>query len=299
MRWTYKNLTAVQVQVNRINARKSMLLWYTGDEPDGQSDNLNATKITYDLIKATDPWHPVSLCLNCYNFYYEEYSSGADIILSDVYPIAVNTSFSVQYDTVCNTTYGCCGCDDCKGEFEDVSERLDLFSRYQEILGLGPKTLWGVPQAFGNETFWSRYPTPGEEAVMAMLSINHAAKGIVAWDYPTTPAIASVTSQLAKVVTVAPVSGFLLGSSPTKSLSVKGQSRIDASAWIVDAQMLVSIVNLDYLDTGANVSITLPAAVASLSSTAWGQGNWSFGGETLYKVGLSSLEVDLLIFDLA
>ncbi|BDD56586.1 hypothetical protein MAP00_002023 [Monascus purpureus] len=32
MRWTYKNLTAVEEQVDRLKSRKSMLLWYTGDE---------------------------------------------------------------------------------------------------------------------------------------------------------------------------------------------------------------------------------------------------------------------------
>lgn len=73
-----------------------MLLWYTGDEPDGQVDALNATKITYDLVKSLDPYHPVSLCLNCLNYYFEDYTSGADIIMSDPYPIAVNTSWSVQ-----------------------------------------------------------------------------------------------------------------------------------------------------------------------------------------------------------
>jgi hypothetical protein len=119
--------------------RKSLLLWYTGDEPDGQVDALNATKITYDLIKSLDPYHPVSLCLNCLNYYFEEYTSGADIIMSDPYPIAVNTSWSVQYNTECNTTYGCCGCDDCNGDFEDVSDRLDLYKSYQEWLGLQQK----------------------------------------------------------------------------------------------------------------------------------------------------------------
>lgn len=33
MRWTYLNLTSVEEQVKMINSRKSMLLWYTGDEP--------------------------------------------------------------------------------------------------------------------------------------------------------------------------------------------------------------------------------------------------------------------------
>lgn len=165
-------------QVAFINSRKSLLLYYTADEPDGQTEPLNATKIAYDDIKAVDPYHPVSLCLNCLNFYFEEYSSGADIILSDVYPIAVNASWSNQYDTACNTTYGDCGCDDYGGKFEDVSQRFDLFKHYQEILDIPLKPHWGAPQAFGNETFWTRYPSPGEETVMNVLSINHGAKGI-------------------------------------------------------------------------------------------------------------------------
>ncbi|KAJ5488981.1 hypothetical protein N7539_003871 [Penicillium diatomitis] len=130
-------------QVNMLNARKSLLLWYTGDEPDGQSDPLDATKLTYDLIKSIDPWHPVSLVLNCYCFYYEEYSSGADIILSDVYPLAVNTSWSAVYDTPCNTTYGCCGCDDYEGNLQDISVHLDRFSEYQSWVSSVPKPLLG------------------------------------------------------------------------------------------------------------------------------------------------------------
>ena len=54
--------------------------------------------------------------------------------MTDPYPISVNTSWSVQYDTACNATYGCCGCDDCDGTFEDVSGRLDLYKGYQEVL---------------------------------------------------------------------------------------------------------------------------------------------------------------------
>ncbi|KAI9738376.1 MAG: hypothetical protein M1834_008879 [Cirrosporium novae-zelandiae] len=298
MRWTYQNLSSVAYQVDIINSRKSMLLWYTGDEPDGQVDPLNATKITYDLIKSVDPWHPVSLCLNCYNYYYEEYSSGADIILEDVYPIAVNTSYSVQYDTVCNTTYGCCGCDDCDGNFEDISTRLDLFASYQDWIGGSPKPFWGVPQAFGNETFWSRYPTQDEEVVMNMLSINHDAKGIVMWDWPTEPDLASVTSDLAKTLVAANVTKFLLGSHTT-GLGVHGQKRIDAAAWTVGKQMLVSIVNLEYSDSSAEISITLPATASSIETVAWGPGGWTVGNNgTIAKEGIQGLEVDLILLKL-
>ena len=46
--------------------------------------------------------------------------------------------------------YGCCGCDNCKGDFVDISKRLDEFSERIEILGQSRlKSIWSVPQAFG------------------------------------------------------------------------------------------------------------------------------------------------------
>lgn len=298
MRWTYQNHTAVADQVKRLYQHPSLLLWYTGDEPDGNTDPLNATSQAYDLIKSIDPYHPVSLCLNCYNFYYQEYSSGADIILSDVYPISVNTSFSTQYDTVCNTTYGCCGCDDCEGNLEDISDRLDLFAHYDEIIGWSPKTKWGVPMAFGKETFWSRYPTADEEVVMNMLSVNHNAKAIVMWDFPTTPDLENATSRLAQTLTRADVTSLLLGASLSAGLDVAGQARVDAAAWVLGTQMLVSMVNLKYADSGSAVHVNLPTAAKGIREVLWGSCDWTVGNGTLSKAGLQGLEVSLLMLDL-
>ncbi|KAL1852956.1 hypothetical protein Plec18170_005538 [Paecilomyces lecythidis] len=297
MRWTYQNATSVGEQVNMLKSRKSMLLWYTGDEPDGNSDPVNAPKVAYDQIKSLDPWHPVSLCLNCYNFYYKEYSSGADIILSDVYPIAVNTSYSEVYGTVCNTTYGCCGCDDCKGDMEDISDRLDVFAQYQEWIGGPPKIFWGVPQAFGNESFWKRYPTPEEEVTMNMLSINHNAKGIVMWTYPTSSGLSAVTSKLSQVLLRKDVTNYLLGSHTT-ALEAAGHDRIDASGWRIGNQMLVSILYLGYQDFQSEITVTLPAKATSVGEVLWGSGGWSVSGGELVKDGLTRLETTLLIVSL-
>ena len=295
----YKNLTYVEQQVNLLKAQPNFLLWYSADEPDGQVQPLNSTKLAYDLIKSLDRYHPVSLALNCENYYFEEYSSGADIILSDVYPIAVNTSWSVVYDTPCNTTYGCCGCDNCDGNFEDVSNRFDLFASYQEILNVPQKPHWGAPQAFGNETFWSRYPTPGEELVMNVLSVNHGAKGIVMWDYPSEPGIYEVTSALSKVLGSEVVGSFLLNSFVERTLPVVGSKRVDVSAWVVGSQMLVSVVNLKYENTAGLVTVQVPAVAQSVSSVLWGAGNWTVDGGAISKTGLTGLEVDLLILDIA
>ena len=280
MRWTYTNLTSVQSQVSTLQNRKSLLLWYTGDEPDGNSDTLNATKRTYDFIKGMDPYHPISLVLNCYNFYYANYSAGADIIMEDVYPISNNLSWSTQWNTTCNTTYGDCGCDDCvdQGGFTDISNRLDILKEYQTWLGQSPKALWGVPQAFGNETYWPRYPSAGEEYVMALLSINHNAKGIVAWDFPTTDELNNATSKLAQMLTASDVTAMLLGTNAqplTVSLSGSNTSAagVDAAAWIVGSSMLVSVVSLEYGSVTGDVSVALPATVGTISAVKWGNGD--------------------------
>lgn len=263
------------------------------------SDPRNATKITYDLVKSIDPWHPVSICLNCLNYYFEDYTSGGDIIMSDPYPIGVNTSWSGPYNTECNTTYGCCGCDDCDGNFEDVSTRLDLYKEYQNILNLPQKPQWGVPQAFGNDsTFWSRYPTPEEELVMNMLFINHGAKGIAMWDYPTEPGIANITSALSKVLTSSTITSFLVGSFAT-ALEVTGVGRVDGASWTVGNNMLVSIVSKNYVESpAANISFALPGIANGTGKVFWGKG-WTVKGNQLVTTRLGALEVDIFIVQLA
>ena len=144
------NSTSVTEQVNMIKSRKNLLLWYTGDEPDGTSDPLNATKIAYDLINSLDGYHPVSLVLNCQNYEFAAYTSGADVVMQDTYPIAVNTSFSAEWHTPCTVDFGCCGCDNCAGRFEDISTRMDDFAGRLSDLGQATsKSVWAVPQAFG------------------------------------------------------------------------------------------------------------------------------------------------------
>ncbi|RDW68607.1 hypothetical protein BP5796_09264 [Coleophoma crateriformis] len=298
MRGSYTNLTYVAEQVEQVKAWPNLLSWYTADEPDGNVEPLNSTKIAYDYIKGEDPWHPISMALNCENYYFEEYTSGTDIILSDVYPISVNTSWSTVYDTACNTTYGCCGCDNCEGKFEDISNRFTLFSNYQDWLGIPKKPHWGAPQAFGNETFWSRYPTVDEEIVMNMLSVNHDAKGIVMWDYPTEPGIITATGDLSKVLSTSLVTNILLGTYTIGSLPVTGNKRADASAWIVGSQMLVSIVNLEYGSKNSMVTVTLPQAAKSISSVLWGTGNWTVSGGMISTPTMAGLQVDIIVFDI-
>ena len=97
MRNDYMNDTAVIEQVNRVKNSPALLMWYTGDEPDGTSDPLNATKHAYELIYELDGYHPVSLVLNCFDYYWTEYTSGADIVSQDTYMISNNVTWSVEW----------------------------------------------------------------------------------------------------------------------------------------------------------------------------------------------------------
>ncbi|CAI0647510.1 unnamed protein product [Colletotrichum noveboracense] len=300
--WTWPNLTNMVDQITRLRTHPSILLWYQSDEADGKANPPNSTGIAYEQIKSLDPYHPVSLALNCWDFYYADYAAGADIVMSDVYPLAINAAFSPVYDTVCNTTYGCCGCDDCEGNFEDISVRLDEFYRRDEILGW-QKTQWFAPQAFGNETFWARYPTADEEVVMTMLSVNHGAKGIVMWNYPATDELENLTSRLSGVFTNTAAVDFLLGTKRTQDLAVEGAKRVDATVWVDKSkpQALISVVNLNYDGIPGEVKVVLPDGVdvGEVGEVLWGDVIWEFvDGGLVATEGLAGLQTSVIIANL-
>ncbi|KAG6826892.1 hypothetical protein H0H92_013998 [Tricholoma furcatifolium] len=249
---TYQNSTAVTEQVNRIKSRPNLLLWYTADEPDGTSDPLNATIIASNLITSLDGgdgqggagYHPVSLVLNCENYFFTEYTSGSDIVMQDTYMIGNNVTFSTVWDTVCTEDYGDCGCDNCKGSFQDISTRMDEFRDRLFINGWErTKAVWTVPQGFGNESYWTRYPTGKEFVVQSILGLNHGALGVVSWDDPTTPDIKSSASLLAIALTK--MTAYI--TNPNASFrQVTTTNLIDVGLWTVGQEILLLASNMNY-----------------------------------------------------
>ncbi|CRG91005.1 hypothetical protein PISL3812_08053 [Talaromyces islandicus] len=297
MRGTYQNLTSVEEQVNLAKDYSTLLTWYTADEPDGNQDPLNATSLAYDTITKIDKYHPVGVVLNCQNYFFEEYSRGADFLMEDAYPIGINATWSQKWDTPCNTTYGDCGCDNCLGELQDVSNRIDDLARYQEYLGQSPKPIWAVPQSFDGEQYWDRNPTEDETWVMNQLSLNHGAKSIMMWTFPTLDHLATANSLQSKVITKSPVLDLLTGTQP-QPLSIPGHQLLDVAYWIVGNQALVSIVNLDYAETSSEISIQLSFDAAAISSTPWGSVDWKLSGNALKVQGLNATATSLVILDL-
>jgi hypothetical protein len=201
IRWVNLKASA-DYQVGLLRNRTNILSWYTGDEPDGADYDLNSTALAYNLIYNIDGYHPVSLVLNCENYFFTDYGlKGADIIMVDPYPIAMNGRWSKPYGTYVDENFGDSGCDNCNGEltpllpqsnvtylgtFYDISTRIQSTRDRARLSGeYRTKPAWIVPQAFndGQQEFWYRVPTGSEgEAVTPILAINHGAMGSVGWN---------------------------------------------------------------------------------------------------------------------
>ncbi|KAJ7350556.1 hypothetical protein DFH08DRAFT_861754 [Mycena albidolilacea] len=250
MRGTYMNDTFVTEQVNEIKKRSNLLIWYTADEPDGTSDPLNATLLSANLINSLDGgdglggagYHPVSLVLNCENYEFTAYTSGADVVLQDTYTIGNNLNFSTVWGTPCTDDYGDCGCDNCHTGFPDISTRMDEFKQRLFINGWElTKSVWAVPQGFGNESYWPRYPTGREWVLESILGINHGGVGVTSWDDPTTADVKASASSLA--LALENMKSFIIN--PTAVIrQVTFPNGIDVGLWTVGDQTLVLATNI-------------------------------------------------------
>ncbi|KAH8879649.1 hypothetical protein GQ53DRAFT_800146 [Thozetella sp. PMI_491] len=293
----YKNLTYVEQQVTAARDAEALFSYWTADEPDGWQDPFNGTVLARDLIRKLDPYHPVAVVLNCQNFYFKEYTAGADIIMTDPYPIGINSTFS-KWGTACNTTLGDCGCDNCQGNVQDVSRRFDDFSKYERWLGLWPKTKIFNPQSFHGEDYWFRDPSPEEEYVMGSLALNHGAQGLISWVWPASNILGTAHGAFAKVITASPVLDFLVGGDrPHKINATAGGSEVvDAAYWTKGKQILVVITNGGYVDLG-RVEVPVSSNATLILSTPWGSVQWSLGNSKLAVDKLPALATSIIILE--
>ena len=136
---------------------------------------------------------------------------------------------------------------------------------------------------------------------MTMLSINHGAKGIIMWTFPTTPDLVNVTSALAALL-ADKCADLLLGAHLSSGLAVDGAPAADVSFWENGKEMLLSIVNPSYEDAGGLVELQLPKYVTAQSFTSlWGDNQWKAVDDSagrirsLQRTGLPGLSVDVLL----
>ncbi|KAJ7935133.1 hypothetical protein B0H13DRAFT_519476 [Mycena leptocephala] len=106
------------------------------------------------------------------------------------------------------------------------------------------KSVWAVPQGFGNESYWPRYPTGREWVLESILGINHGGLGVVSWDDPTHADVKASASDLAKALT-ASMNSFIM--SPTATINqITFPNGIDVGLWTVGSQTLVLATNINY-----------------------------------------------------
>lgn len=298
MRGTYQNLSSVAEQIPLVKDRSNLLSWYTADEPDGWQYALNSTRLTYELLKKQDPYHPTGLVLNCQDYYFDDYTRGAtDYIMEDAYPVGIDPTFSRKFNTTCNETYGDCGCDNCKGSLFDVSDRLDTFVEYQEWLGEEQKPLWSVLQAFSGESYWARDPTPEETWIMMILSFNHKAKAIMSWTFPASDELNAAHGKMAKVATSNAVSRFLIGGDPT-AVKVEDRPTLDVAYWTLGSQTMVALANVYASDDDSPVDIALPKPARKIVSQPWGSVAWKLSGDgKLSASELKGFATSFLVLD--
>lgn len=182
--------------------------------------------------------------------------------MQDAYMIAINATHSVVWNTSCTPDYGDCGCDNCVGEFEDMSQRMDQFGDRLEALGWErTEAVWTVLQAFGGSSFWSKMPTGQEWTIQSLLAVVHGAlglfylvhhsspipdsrglPGIVSWNDPTSSDIKAAAAAIGQQL-LPDLTSYALN--PHVVFTTYVWQRIHFGMWKVEYRTLVVGVNLD------------------------------------------------------
>ena len=138
----------LEQEVKAFRDHPALLAWYISDEPVGQNVPVEELIETYQLIKALDPYHPITIVFMTPRR-AKNYEKVFDIVMADPYPIP-NESVMEVGSVTC----------DLKSDF-NIS-----------------KPVWIVPQAFGGNEWWPREPTAQEMRAMTYLAVIHGATGI-------------------------------------------------------------------------------------------------------------------------
>jgi hypothetical protein len=194
----------------------ALLAWYISDEPTGTKTAPEDILDTYRLIKALDPYHPISIVFmnpRC----AAEYRGVMDLVMADPYPVP-NRS---------------------------VEEVGRAAARLRQVFSF-EKPVWIVPQAFGGNEWWPREPTRQEIRVMTYLALINGAAGIQYFirhgrnAFPKSTAVWAEAGALAREA--AEITPFLFSADPSPALRCR-PGGIRTGVWTHGADSLVLAVN--------------------------------------------------------
>ncbi|KAH9440543.1 hypothetical protein Pst134EB_031152 [Puccinia striiformis f. sp. tritici] len=175
-----KELVASHIEVARRHP--NVLLYHTAMEPDGLGTEVRGIHETSESVKQHDPYHPVSLTLTCEDYQFANYTSGNDIILTNPFVIGVDKR-SPGDVTPSNSTYGSSTCDNCRGSFLDLVNRIRIFRNRRHALRKDrTMQIWGVPQANSVQNGVNQVPTGEQFLLMCTTYLIEGAVGLMTWN---------------------------------------------------------------------------------------------------------------------
>lgn len=146
-----RKLQLLREEIRALKDHPAILSWYVADEPEGQGISAETLEEIYDIIRAEDPYHPISLVIMSAGP-GRHYAASCDVIMADTYPVP-NSSAS-----------------DVIGTIRGLRNEL----QYE-------KSIWYVPQTFGGAEHWQREPTPSEIRMMTWGAALEGARGFQAF----------------------------------------------------------------------------------------------------------------------
>ncbi|MBW0514744.1 hypothetical protein O181_054459 [Austropuccinia psidii MF-1] len=180
----YWNKTLVAAHIRLVKKYPNLLLYHTAMEPDGHYYEINGLSQTNIYIRKNDAYRPLSLTLNCEDYYFANYTQGMDVILTNPFVIGMSSNNgSSDRPPRSDSVYGSCLCDNCRGSFLDLIHRLRLFRKKRHFLGkTRAMQFWGVPQASSVDQKFERTPSGQEFLLMCTMYLIEGAVGLMTWN---------------------------------------------------------------------------------------------------------------------
>ncbi len=146
-----KKMELLRDEIRALKDHPAILSWYVADEPEGQGISAETLEEIYDIIRAEDPYHPITLVIMSAGP-GRHYANSCDIIMADTYPVPNSPASDVI------------------GTIRGLQNEL----QYE-------KSIWYVPQTFGGAEYWQREPTPAEIRMMTWGAALEGARGFQAF----------------------------------------------------------------------------------------------------------------------
>jgi hypothetical protein len=208
----------------------ALLAWYISDEPTGNKVSPETLEEIYNVVKETDPWHPVSIVFMAPFLTSKKFADALDIVMADPYPIPDLPASMVG----------------------DVADKLKKEFN-------GNKPVWIVPQAFGGGEWWEREPSIQEIRSMTYQSVISGATGIqyfVRHGPNSFPKSVSTWSECGRMaLEIAELTPWLLSDEVANS-AISFSQNIAVTSKIHNGQLIILAVNKVNEPQRADIRIT-------------------------------------------